>query len=367
MSSFGLSAPIAVLGSAGFEHEKVIICQDRQSGLKAVIAIHSTVLGPALGGARYREYSSDEEAIVDVLNLSRGMSYKNAVAGLDFGGGKAVIIGDPARTKSKELLLAFGRCVASLGGSYVTGSDLGTTTADMDVVARVCRWTAGRSRKVDGVGEMALYTARGVLNSMKAAAYHRWGTSSLRSRTVGVEGLGAVGQPLVELLVRQGASVVVTDALEEAVARVTARFPQCAVVDDTRALIRSPGLDVYAPCALGGVLNDDTAPVITAEVVCGAANNQLAHPRVERQLADRRVVYVPDYVANAGGVIHAVGELHGHPADQTSLNLEKIFDTTLAVLNRAELTGVMPGEAADGIAEQRITTAARSRAAGAKP
>ncbi|WP_447002290.1 Leu/Phe/Val dehydrogenase [Saccharothrix isguenensis] len=366
MSSFGLSAPITILGSAGFEHEKVMICQDRQSGLKAAIAIHSTVLGPALGGARYREYGSDEEAIVDVLNLSRGMSYKNAVAGLDFGGGKAVIIGDPARTKSKELLLAFGRCVASLGGSYVTGSDLGTTTSDMDVVARVCQWTASRSRKVDGVGEMALYTARGVLNSMKAAAYHRWSTSSLRGRTVGVAGVGAVGQPLVELLVREGASVMITDVKEEPLSRVTAKFPQCRVVDNAQALVRSPGLDVYAPCALGGVLDDDTAPVITAEVVCGAANNQLAHRRVERQLADRGVVYVPDYVANAGGVIHAVGELQGHSVDETSLKVEKIFDTTLAVLNRAELTGIMPGEAADGIAEQRITTAAQARAAGAK-
>ncbi|MCE7000797.1 valine dehydrogenase [Saccharothrix sp. S26] len=367
MSSFSVSAPTAVLGSAGFEHEKVILCQDRASGLKAVIAIHSTALGPALGGTRFRAYGSDEEAIVDVLNLSRGMSYKNAVAGLDFGGGKAVIIGDPVRVKSKELLLAFGQFVASLGGSYVTGSDLGTTTSDMDVVARVCQWTAGLSRVVDGVGETALHTARGVLNGMKAAAHHRWGTSSLRGRTVGVAGLGKVGRPLVELLVREGATVVVTDVLGEAVSRVTGRLREVVAVDDTDTLVRIPGLDVYAPCALGATLNDDVAPVITAKVVCGAANNQLAHPRVERLLADRGVLYVPDYVANAGGVIQAAGQLRGHSALDTSLKVEKIFDTTLAVLARAASTGMLPGEAADGIAEQRITAAAGTRPSGAKP
>ncbi|MBW4717215.1 Glu/Leu/Phe/Val dehydrogenase dimerization domain-containing protein [Saccharothrix obliqua] len=340
-----------------FDHEQVVLCQDPAAGLKAVIAIHSTALGSALGGARVRAYATDEEAVADALHLSRGMSYKNALAGLDFGGGKAVIIGDPARVKTEELLLSFGRFVASLGGRYTTACDLGTDVADMDVVARVCPWTAGHSRSTDGTDSTTSATALGLFQAMRAAAGHRWGEASLRDRVVGVAGVGKVGRLLVRHLVGAGARVVVTDLLDAPVRQVLAEFPGVVAVDDTDALIRTP-LDVYAPCAVGGVLDESVVPVLTAAVVCGAANNQLAHPDVEQRLADRGVLYVPDYVANAGGAIHAAGELRGLPPDQLTTRVAEVFETTSAILARAEAEGVLPGAAADLLAEQRMGAAA---------
>ncbi|MBM7810353.1 Leu/Phe/Val dehydrogenase [Saccharothrix algeriensis] len=362
MNTFTSSAPAAALGPVPFDHEQVVLCQDAASGLKAVIALHSTALGPALGGVRFRAYADDEEAVVDALHLARGMSYKNAVAGLDFGGGKAVIIGDPARDKTAERLSAFGRFAASLGGRYVAGCDLGTDAADLDVIARTCRWTVGGSRVGAGAADGSIFTARGVVQAMRAAAHHRWGTASLRGRSVGVAGLGKVGYLLVGLLVAEGADVVVTDVLDGAVRRVVDRFGQVVVVDDTEALLRFEGLDVYAPCAVGGALDPEVVPVITAEVVCGAANNQLAEPDVERRLADRGVLYVPDYVVNAGGAIHAAGDLLGHSPQQVADGVERIFGTTLAVLEHAESEGLLPGAAADRIAERRM---AEARARGA--
>jgi valine dehydrogenase (NAD+) len=260
-------------------HEQVVLCQDRASGLKAVIAIHSTALGPALGGTRFYPYASEEEAVADALNLSRGMSYKNAMAGLDHGGGKAVIIGDPEQIKTEELLLAYGRFVASLGGRYVTACDVGTYVADMDVVARECRWTTGRSPENGGAGDSSVLTAFGVFQGMRASAQHLWGDPSLRGRKVGVAGVGKVGHHLVEHLLEDGAEVVITDVRAESVRRILDRHPSGGVtaVADTEALIRVEGLDIYAPCALGGALSDDSVPVLTAKIVCGAANNQLAH------------------------------------------------------------------------------------------
>lgn len=281
-------------------HEQVVLCQDRASGLKAVIALHSTALGPALGGTRFYPYASEAEAVADALNLARGMSYKNAMAGLDHGGGKAVIIGDPDRDKTEELLLAYGRFVASLGGRYVTACDVGTYVADMDVVARECRWTTGRSPENGGAGDSSVLTAFGVYQGMRASAQHLWGDPSLRDRRVGIAGVGKVGHHLVEHLRAEGADIVITDVREEAVRRILDRHPEgVTAVADTDALIRVGGLDIYAPCALGGALDDDTVPVLTARIVCGAANNQLAHPGVEKDLADRGILYAPDYVVNS--------------------------------------------------------------------
>lgn len=343
-------------------HEQVVICQDRASGLKAVIALHSTALGPALGGTRFYPYASEEEAVADALNLSRGMSYKNAMAGLDHGGGKAVIIGDPDTIEAgrkAELLLAYGRFVASLGGRYVTACDVGTYVADMDVVARECRWTTGRSPENGGAGDSSVLTAFGVFQGMRASAQHLWGDPTLRGRTVGVAGVGKVGHHLVEHLLSDGAEVVVTDVREESVRRITDRHPEVRVAADTDALIRTEGLDIYAPCALGGALNDESVPVLTAKVVCGAANNQLAHPGVEKDLADRSVLYAPDYVVNAGGVIQVADELHGFDFDRCKAKATKIFDTTLAIFARAKLDGIPPAAAADRIAEQRMADARR--------
>ncbi|MEV4865548.1 Leu/Phe/Val dehydrogenase [Streptomyces ossamyceticus] len=343
-------------------HEQVVLCQDRASGLKAVIALHSTALGPALGGTRFYPYATEAEAVADALNLARGMSYKNAMAGLDHGGGKAVIIGDPDRIKSEELLLAYGRFVASLGGRYVTACDVGTYVADMDVVARECRWTTGRSPENGGAGDSSVLTAFGVYQGMRASAQHLWGDPTLRDRKVGIAGVGKVGHHLVEHLLAEGAEVVVTDVREDAVRRILDRHPEgVTAVADTDTLIRVEGLDIYAPCALGGALNDDSVPVLTAKVVCGAANNQLAHPGVEKDIADRGILYAPDYVVNAGGVIQVADELHGFDFERCKAKASKIFDTTLAIFARAKTDGIPPAAAADRIAEQRMQEAAAAR------
>ncbi|MFE9409443.1 Leu/Phe/Val dehydrogenase [Streptomyces sp. NPDC006704] len=340
-------------------HEQVVLCQDRATGLRAVIAIHSTALGPALGGTRFYPYATEAEAVADALNLSRGMSYKNAMAGLDHGGGKAVIIGDPETIKTEELLLAYGRCVASLGGRYVTACDVGTYVADMDVVARTCQWTTGRSPENGGAGDSSVLTAFGVFQGMRASAQHLWGDPSLRGRKVGVAGVGKVGRHLVGHLLADGAEVVITDVREESVRALTELHSEgaLAVAADTDALIRTEGLDIYAPCALGGALSDETVPVLTAKVVCGAANNQLAHPGVEKDLADRSVLYAPDYVVNPGGVIQVADELHGFDFDRCKAKASKIFDTTLAIFARAKEDGIPPAAAADRIAEQRMAEA----------
>ncbi|MEC4016470.1 Leu/Phe/Val dehydrogenase [Streptomyces sp. H27-D2] len=348
-------------------HEQVVLCQDRASGLKAVIAIHSTALGPALGGTRFHAYASDEEAVLDALNLARGMSYKNALAGLDHGGGKAVIIGDPAAApdglKSEELLLAYGRFVASLGGRYVTACDVGTYVADMDVVARENPWTTGRSPENGGCGDSSVLTAFGVFQGMRASARHLWGEPTLRGRRVGVAGVGKVGHHLVDHLIEDGAEVVITDVWTEAVERVLAKHPQVTAVANTALLVRSP-LDVYAPCALGGALDDETVPALSAQIVCGAANNQLAHPGVEKDLADRGILYAPDYVVNAGGVIQVADELHGFDFDRAKAKATKIFDTTLAIFDRAKADGIPPAAAADRLAEQRMAEALAARPTG---
>jgi valine dehydrogenase (NAD+) len=338
-------------------HEQVVLCQDRDSGLKAVIALHSTALGPALGGTRFHAYADhahpEEAALEDALNLARGMSYKNALAGIDHGGGKAVVIGDPSRDKTEALLLAYGRFVASLGGRYVTACDVGTYVADMDVVSRTNRWTTGRSPENGGAGDSSVLTAFGVFQGMRAAAQARWGAPTLRGRRVGVSGIGKVGHLLLDHLLEDGAEVVVTDVRSSAVDRVRARHPRITAVADTAALIRTP-LDVYAPCALGGALNDETVAVLTASVVCGAANNQLAHPGIEKDLADRGVLYAPDYVVNAGGVIQVADELLGFDMARARAKAEKIYDTTLAIFARATADGVPPAVAADRLAEQRM-------------
>ncbi|WP_030685393.1 Glu/Leu/Phe/Val dehydrogenase dimerization domain-containing protein [Streptomyces globisporus] len=340
-------------------HEQVVLCQDRATGLKAVIALHSTALGPALGGTRFYPYATEAEAIADALNLSRGMSYKNAMAGLDLGGGKAVIIGDPEQIKTEELLLAYGRFVASLGGRYVTACDVGTYVADMDVVARTNQWTTGRSPENGGAGDSSVLTAFGVFQGMRAAAQTLWGDPTLRGRKVGVAGVGKVGHYLVEHLLEDGAEVVITDVREESVRRITDKHPQVSVVADTNALIRVEGLDVYAPCALGGALSEETVPFLTASIVCGAANNQLAHSGIEKDLEARGILYAPDYVVNAGGVIQVADELQGFDFDRCKAKATKIFDTTLEIFARAKADGIPPAAAADRIAEQRMAEARR--------
>lgn len=334
-------------------HEQVVFGHDRKTGLKAIIGLYSTALGPGLGGTRFYPYASEDDAVEDVLNLSQGMAYKNALAGLPIGGGKAVIIGDPARDKSAELLAAYGRFVDTLGGRYITACDVGTNTADMDVIATQTKHVTGRSTSSGGIGDPSPYTAFGVFQGMRAAAAHRWGSGWLTGKRVGVSGVGKVGHLLIGHLLDDGASVVVTDVRQDAVEAVRQLHPEVDVVADTETLMRTQ-LDVFAPCALGGVLNDDNVEQLTAEVVCGAANNQLAHPGVAQDLHERGVLYAPDYLVNAGGVIHVGDELHGYDAERVRLRTSRIFDMTEEVLALAASEGVSPLTAADRIAEQRM-------------
>jgi valine dehydrogenase (NAD+) len=271
-------------------HEQVVFCQDPASGLRAIIAIYSTALGPALGGTRFYPYADEAAALSDVLALSKAMAYKAACAGVDLGGGKAVILGDPATMKTEPLLRAYGRMVESLGGRYYTACDVGTFVQDMDVIAKESRFVTGRSPEHGGAGDSAVLTAYGVFQSMRAAAQVSFGTASLSGRRVGVEGVGKVGFHLVEHLLEEGATVFVSDVNEAAVARAVALGAQPLSV----AELPTYDLDVYAPCALGASLTDDLVPALKATVVCGAANNQLQHPGAEKMLADRGfVVGVP--------------------------------------------------------------------------
>ncbi|MFI9557880.1 Leu/Phe/Val dehydrogenase [Nonomuraea endophytica] len=341
-------------------HEQVVFCADEQSGLRAIIAIHNTQLGPALGGTRFYPYESEAAALADVLNLAKGMAYKNALAGLDHGGGKAVIIGDPATQKSEPLLRAYGRFIQSLGGRYITACDVGTYSPDMDIVARESRFVTGRTVEHGGAGDSSILTSFGVFQGMRASAERVYGTPSLHGRRVGVEGVGKVGHRLVDLLREDGAEVVVCDVSQEAIDRVLQRHPEVEVVADAAAMAVSD-IDVFAPCALGGALTDSVVETLRAKIVCGAANNQLAHPGVEKQLADRGILYAPDYVVNSGGVIQVADEIEGFNMDRARSRAAKIYDTTLKIFGIAAEEGVPPAVAADRLAERRMSEVGRIR------
>lgn len=344
----------------GADHEQILFCNDSASGLRAIIAIHSTALGPALGGTRFYPFASTEEAVRDVLNLSRGMSYKAALAGLDLGGGKAVIIGDPATLKSEPLLRAYGRFVQSLHGRYYTACDVGTYSEDMDHIARECDYVTGRTVAHGGAGDSSVLTAYGVFQGMRAAAEAVWGEPTLAGRVVGVAGVGKVGRHLVRHLVEDGASVVITDVAAAAVERVRTEFPAVTAVGSTSELVGSL-LDVYAPCALGGALTDEVVGTLSAKIVCGAANNQLAHSGVEKLLADRGILYAPDYCVNSGGLIQVADELEGFSFERAKQRATGIFDTTKKVFALAESDGVPPAVAADRLAERRMHEVGRLR------
>jgi valine dehydrogenase (NAD+) len=286
------------------------------------------------------------------------MTYKNALAGLDHGGGKAVILGDPATDKTEPLLRAYGRFVEGLAGRYLTAGDMGISVDDLDVVARESRYVTGRSASHGGGGDSGVLTAYGVLQGMRACATHRWGSPSLAGRTVGVLGLGKVGHRLVGHLVAEGATVLGTDTNPAALARGRAEHPAATVVDDPAALLARP-LDVLSPCAAGGVVDETTAHTIEAQVICGGANNQLAAPHLAQVLAGRDVLYAPDYLVNAGGVIQVADEWVGFSADRARTRVEQIYAATLAVLERAAAAGVTPVEAADHLAEERMAAVSR--------
>ncbi len=339
-------------------HEQVVFCQDAATELRAIIAIYSTALGPGIGGTRFYPYATEADALADVLNLSKAMAYKAACAGLDLGGAKAVILGDPARDKTEPLLRAYGRFVQSLHGRYYTARDVGTYVADMDMIARECSYVTGRSTDNGGAGDSSVLTALGVFRGMQAAAQHTWGTPSLAGRRVGIAGVGKVGYSLIEHLVGDGASVVIADVNSAAIERARAAHP--VDILDTDALLSAP-MDVYAPCALGGAIDDETIVAVQAQVICGGANNQLAHAGLDKQLADRGILYAPDYVVNSGGLIAVADEVHGYSEARARRRTMQIFDTTTTVLAVADDEGVPPGVAADRLAERRMAEVGRVR------
>ncbi|MEG9227413.1 Glu/Leu/Phe/Val dehydrogenase dimerization domain-containing protein [Aeromicrobium sp. Sec7.5] len=343
-------------------HEQVVFCHDPASGLKAIIGLYSTALGPGLGGTRFYPYASEADALTDVLALSQGMAYKNALAGLDLGGGKAVIIGDPQVDKSEALLRAYGRFVESINGRYFTACDVGTFSPDMDVIARETSYVTGRTVEHGGAGDSSVLTAFGVYQGMRASAEHVWGSTSLAGRTVGIAGVGKVGRHLVRHLVEEDARVVVTDVSASALEAITAAHPSVRVVDSTDALVAEQ-LDVFAPCALGHALTDTVVSALSARVVCGGANNQLAHDGTAKLLTEKGITYAPDYCVNAGGVIQVADELdpNGFSFDRAKARATGIFDTTLAVLGRAASEQITSAEAADRQAEQRMRDVGRLR------
>lgn len=340
-------------------HEQVVFCQDEQTGLRAIIAIYSTALGPSLGGTRYYPYASEDEALADVLNLAKGMAYKNALAGLALGGGKAVIIGDPERDKTPALLQAYGRYLESLSGRYITACDVGTYVPDMDIIAGQTAHVVGRSPEKGGVGDPSPWTALGVFHGMRACAEHRWGSPSLKGKRVGVAGVGKVGHSLVEHALRDGAQVVITDVRPDAVDRVRATHPEVSTVDSADAMVAAD-IDIYAPCAMGGALDDDNVGRLKASIVCGAANNQLAHVGIDKDLQSRGILYAPDYLVNAGGVINVAHELPGYDRSEVGDIVAGIYDTTKQILELADDEGVPPATAADRLAEKRMASAGAS-------
>jgi valine dehydrogenase (NAD+) len=357
----GVARPGEATAAVPTGHEQVVFCHDAPTGLRAIIAIYSTALGPSLGGTRFYPYPSEDAALADALNLARAMAYKNAMAGLDHGGGKAVIIGDPRRLKSEALLRAYGRFVESLSGRYVTACDVGTYSEDMDVVARECRHVTGRTVANGGAGDSSVLTAFGVFQGMRAAAEHVWGTSSLDGRSVGVEGVGKVGHRLVDHLIEAGAQVVICDVDPGAVDRVRARHPEVGVTADRDSLLASD-IDIFSPCALGGAVSDENLARLNAKIICGGANNQLAHTGIEKLLADRDIVYAPDYVVNSGGVIQVADELAGFNFERAKAKAAQIFDTTKKILVMASEEGVPPVVAADRLAERRMSEVGRLHA-----
>ncbi|HEX2273307.1 MAG TPA: Glu/Leu/Phe/Val dehydrogenase [Acidimicrobiales bacterium] len=344
----------------GDEYEQVVYCHDRSTGLRAIIAIHSTRLGPALGGTRFHPYASEDAALTDVLRLARGMTYKAAAAGLDLGGGKAVIIGDPQVDKSEALLRAYARYVDSLGGRYITAEDVGTTQADMDLIRRETRFVTGASEELGGSGDPSAATAYGVLWAMKAVARHLWADTSLAGRHVVISGVGKVGSILARHLVEERVRVTVADVDQGRVAEAVTDLGVEAVPAETAN--RTP-CDIYSPCALGAVLSASTIPDLRCAAVVGAANNQLADDGSAKLLDDAGILYAPDYVVNAGGVINIAEEMApgGYRPDRALAAVRRIFDTTTALLARAAADGVSTAEAADRLAEQRVEELARVR------
>jgi leucine dehydrogenase len=335
-------------------HERVLICSNPEVGLRAIIAVHSTVLGPGLGGVRMWSYANDEAALTDVLRLSRGMTYKAAAAGLNLGGGKAVILGDAKKDKSEALFRAFGRFIDSLGGLYITAEDVGTDMEDMELIFSETRWCTGVSPAHGGSGDPSPVTAYGTLQGIKAAVKWRYAAADLKGRSVAIQGLGSVGHHLAGYLVQEGAKVFGCDIDDEAIEQARQLGVEIVPTDQ----IFDAKVDIVAPCALGAVLNETTIPKLRCDIVAGAANNQLADDRRDAALLDERgILYAPDFVINAGGLINVYNELLGGYNRERALRMTRgIYLNLTRVFETAKREGISTAMAADHVAEERIAT-----------
>jgi leucine dehydrogenase len=342
------------------EHEQVVFCHDPHSNLKAIIAIHNTTLGPALGGTRMWNYNSDDDAVLDALRLSRGMTYKAAISGLNLGGGKAVIIGDPA-LKGEALWRRYGKFVNSLNGKYITAEDVNTSAADMEFIYQETKHVTGIPEYMGGSGDPSPFTAYGVFVGMKACAFKRWQSDDLHGKKVMVQGVGHVGQYLVGHLVEAGAKVYITDINQERIKETQSKF-DVELIEPAKML--STPIDIYAPCALGATVNSDSIPQLSASIIAGAANNQLADEKVHgRELIQRGIIYAPDFLINAGGLINVAAEASGsYNREKVTKDVEKIYNRILDIFDLSEKETITTQEAAMRIAQKRIDDVANVKA-----
>ena len=330
-------------------HEQLVFCRDDASGYRGIIAIHSTALGPAVGGTRMWNYASEEDAIIDALRLSRGMTYKCAAAGMALGGGKAIIIDDNKKKDRETLFRAHGRLVERLGGRYITAEDVGTGPRDMETVALETSYVGGLAGH--GAGDPSPRTALGAFRAMQAAAKYRWGSDDLRNKRVAIQGCGNVGYQLAKELHDGGAHLIVSDVDAAKVKHPAEEFGAAAASPDSTYAV---GADIFAPCALGGIINDETITQLRVEIVCGAANNQLLEPRHGDALEERGILYAPDYVVNSGGVLSGGADLFGWTPEKVRTEVLAIYDTLLSVFEVAKARGVPAYKAADRLAEGRL-------------
>ncbi|HTL81847.1 MAG TPA: Glu/Leu/Phe/Val dehydrogenase dimerization domain-containing protein [Bacteroidia bacterium] len=350
--------PAGPLGQMSvFDHEQVVFCNDNTTGLKAIIAIHNTTLGPALGGTRMWPYVNESEALTDVLRLSRGMTYKAAVAGLNLGGGKAVIIADSRKDKNEGLMRRFGKFVDSLGGKYITAEDVGVNAKDMEQVHMETKHVTGIPPALGGSGDPSPVTAYGVYMGMKASAKERWGNDSLSGKKIAVQGIGNVGSHLVDHLVKEGATIFITDIYEDKVSAVKKKHASVEVVSGDKLF--DLDIDIYAPCALGATVNNESLAKLKCSIICGAANNQLADENVHGKIVmEKGILYAPDFVVNAGGLINVYSEVAGYGSEYAMLQAQNIYSTTAAIFAMSKKENIPTFLAANRTAEARIAAIA---------
>ena len=360
LSQIDLTANPVIAQMAIHNHEQILFCNDNATGLKAIIAVHNTILGPSLGGTRFWNYNNEAEALTDVLRLSRGMTYKSSVAGINLGGGKAVIIGDPKKLKNEALLRRFGKFVNSLGGKYITAEDVAMTSRDMEIIKMETDYVSGLPENMGGSGDPSPVTAYGVYVSMKASARETWGSDSLSDKKVLVQGIGHVGEVLVSHLTKEGAKVYINDINQERLKEVANTYKAEVVSADTMFDL---DIDIYAPCALGATINDNTLNKLKCKIICGAANNQLADEVIHGEAVGKKgILYAPDFVVNAGGIINVYYELDGYNRERALAHAEKIYDTTFNLFQLAKTEKIATYKAANKLGEQRLEAIARINA-----